>query len=74
MEDVVKAFPAGDQSFPWNRGMTLRDYFAAQAVVGVIAQITGAESIEAGCELAARVAYQTADAMMKARGGEPAPL
>lgn len=50
-------------------GMTLRDYFAAQALIGIIsnpgAQGTPAELIPD----VARAAYMMADAMLKARGG-----
>jgi len=55
-------------------GMTLRDYFAAQAMTG--AQIWDAvlnkkNSIFAdgnGCDVLAETAYAIADAMLKARG------
>jgi hypothetical protein len=45
-----------------NEGMTLRDYFAAQALAGICADATlgAAETI-------ARCAYQLADAMLKER-------
>lgn len=56
------AFPSvqGDPSYV-EEGMTLRDYFAAQAVIGV-----SAEGI-ATAEQCARWAYELADAMMIAR-------
>ena len=44
-------------------GMTLRDYFAAQALTGLITGAVFDERI-------ARLAYQMADAMLAARGQE----
>lgn len=46
-------------------GMTLRDYFAAKAMQGMLAACTGWS--EAGIERLAKCSYSTADAMMKAR-------
>lgn len=54
-----------------SRGMTLRDYFAAQAMTG--AQIWDAilngknTQFSGGVETLAEVAYAVADAMLKAR-------
>jgi hypothetical protein len=45
------------------KGMTLRDYFAAKAMRGLV---TGTTTIPTA-EKFAEVAYQLADAMMKAR-------
>jgi hypothetical protein len=50
----------------WNdKGMTLRDYFAAQAMPAILAQM----DVCNGKDLtnSAWIAYQMADAMMKAR-------
>jgi hypothetical protein len=47
-----------------NTGMTLRDYFAAKALQGIL---TDAE-IAMGISEIAELAYKYADAMMKARG------
>lgn len=52
------AFPGRDL----HRGMTLRDYFAGRALAGMIAGGVCDEP-----ENTARVAYQLADAMLKAR-------
>jgi len=49
-----------------NEGMTLRDYFAAKAMQGMLAACTGWS--EAGIERLAKCSYSTADAMLKARG------
>lgn len=46
----------------WNHeGMTLRDYFAGQALSGIIAQYPTADS-----KTVARYTYQIADAMIEA--------
>lgn len=47
-------------------GMTLRDYFAAKALQGLIAQSMGT-ALGSNSKLAAEYAYATADAMLKAR-------
>jgi len=63
MIDSPLAFPSGAYGHP---GMTLRDYFAAQALIGCIAQLDvcdGRERVNA-----AWIAYQIADEMLKARG------
>jgi hypothetical protein len=45
--------------------MTLRDYFAAQALAGILANNTAHNA-----PYYTRLAYQHADEMMKARGSE----
>jgi hypothetical protein len=56
-----------------NRGMTLRDYFAAVALPAVI-EITNSVSDEQGTKIdelhIAKWVYKWADAMMAARGKE----
>ncbi len=62
-------------AFPWSvddgerikgeKGMTLRDYFAAHAMQGMLAACTGWS--EAGIERLAKRSYMTADAMIKER-------
>lgn len=60
------AFPAMHYDLADNEhGMTLRDYFAAQAMQGMLAACTGWS--EANLERLAKCSYSTADAMMKAR-------
>lgn len=55
----VKAFP---KSYNGTDGMTLRDYFAAQAMQGMMVEIQ-----QPVCEYIAKQAYLMADAMLKAR-------
>ena len=47
-------------------GMTLRDYFAAKAMQGLLAQRLGT-ALSSTVETAADYAYAMADAMLKAR-------
>ena len=60
------AFPsAGDGNETWaHEGMTLRDYFAAKAMQGILA---GWASGLPPSSIAAEAAYDLADAMLKAR-------
>lgn len=57
------AFPIGSGDMRDPTGMTLRDYFAAKAMQGLV---TGTTTIPTA-EKFAEVAYQLADAMLKAR-------
>ena len=65
------AFPQHDavanelhRNYGKDRGMTLRDYFAAKAMTGLLtAEIVG----EYSNEHVAEISYRIADAMMKAR-------
>jgi hypothetical protein len=67
----MKAFPIKG----WNgyeqtihEGMDLRDYFAAQAMVGILTMLKGGnEGLITVQESASQYAYEWADAMMKAR-------
>jgi len=59
------AFPVGEDALLRNlQGMTLRDYFAAKAMQGMLACPVQPQS---GADLYARDAYFVADAMLKAR-------
>ena len=59
------------KAFPNNRseGMTLRDYFAAKALQGILATDPEDQDHEDGLLAIAIVSYKMADAMMKARNG-----
>jgi hypothetical protein len=62
---MVMETPANDAAFPTKlggyHGMSLRDYFAAAALTGLIAR----QGFPTG--YASRLAYEFADAMMEAR-------
>lgn len=50
-------------------GMTLRDYFAAKAMQGILANPAQLDNVnDKSAEWVSRDAYQMADAMLKARG------
>ena len=66
------AFPSPTDEMLDNEGMTLRDYFAAQALTGAQiwdAVLNGKESTQFAGNVnnLAEVAYAVADAMLKAR-------
>jgi hypothetical protein len=59
MKDTKSAFPHG--GFMQQEGMTLRDYFAGQALTGIIARL------DRVAVYTAKDAYIYADAMLEAR-------
>jgi hypothetical protein len=72
------AFPnvptgAGDRWSEWDTGMTLRDWFAGQALAGMVtrpferANPDYVEESGSVCDAFARQAYEFADAMLAAR-------
>lgn len=67
------AFPCSPGGVPyWNEGMTLRDWFAGQALPAIIRSMAAGDyqAPPAGmgsAEMATRDAYRTADAMLAAR-------
>jgi hypothetical protein len=66
VKTFISAFPLSDSTSLRQRGMELRDYFAAQAMQGLIANRWCGEG--AGNSTVAIDAYLMADAMLKARG------
>ena len=73
MNDGGPAFPfwrswenerKGYIEYEGSDGMTLRDYFAGQALAGICASVPGNHHVPAN---AAREAYEFADAMLRAR-------
>lgn len=66
------AFPFNDIGGDCDPGMTLRDYFAAKAMGGLIqvywSQVNDYESADELLKCMAENAFETADAMIKARG------
>ncbi|SER16675.1 hypothetical protein SAMN05216522_1135 [Rosenbergiella nectarea] len=64
------AFPASGhpgQQFVQQEGMTLRDYFAAKAMQGILSD-PDAGLLSDDLSRYSKIAYQTADSMLKARG------
>jgi hypothetical protein len=71
-KDGGQAFPHGDPTHGGDIGMTLRDYFAARVIQGLAARLLDSDMYELRTEIRgglneARIAYQMADAMLKAR-------
>lgn len=65
--DGGPAFPTAETDFyKAGDGMTLRDYFASQALVGLIAQSNGT-ALGSDTEAGAIYCYRFADDMLKAR-------
>lgn len=75
MSNDIPAFPVPESSSSavgrglpaTNTGMTLRDYFAAAALTGILARGSTPNTIPAGRDTRAKTAYAWADAMMAAR-------
>lgn len=71
--DWINGQPQGRQTAShagWHEGMTLRDYFAARALSGLIGRRWEDETGKVPADVMdrwARAAYLTADAMLKAR-------
>ena len=61
------AFPVSDLSGNW--GMSLRDWFAGQALAGMMADIASVNELP-GPDAAAKLAYTMADAMLAARAAK----
>jgi len=59
------AFPISGSQYRHTEGMTLRDYFAAKAMQGMLAACTGWSEQEQ--TRLAKCSYMMADEMMKAR-------
>lgn len=65
-KDGGSAFPVHTERGLTYLGMTLRDYFAAKAMQGLIAQSDGS-ALESSETVGAEYAYRMADAMIKER-------
>jgi hypothetical protein len=63
----MKAFPITDGTWLKEKGMDLRDYFAAKAMQGMFANSSTQKIERKDLPLFALVCYEMADAMMEAR-------
>lgn len=61
------AFPTNQNGYLLGSGMHLRDYFAAKAMQGMFASDTKDWNSQYEWQTRAEVAYEMADAMLKAR-------
>jgi len=70
-DDGGPAFPCDstNKQFPTQCGMSLRDWLAGQAMMGIIAA-PGCQPDDACRDGCAKLAYEFADAMLKARSGK----
>lgn len=73
IDDGGPAFARPKSQFSAQVGMSLRDWFAGQALVGMNATLTDAASSPnlGTCKLMANYAYDQADAMLAARKVKP---
>jgi hypothetical protein len=73
MADVKDGGPVYPQDFPMKSGMSLRDYFAGQALAGLLSNdplksfVDDADHIHDVHGWLAKGSYEIADAMLKAR-------
>ena len=68
MDNKEPAFPIVYALGDFDRGMTLRDYFAAKALQGILASSTEWSDVSwNACKLMAKDSFNIADEMMKAR-------
>jgi len=59
--------PLGSETVEGQEGMTLRDYFAAKAINGILSD-PDAGLLDEDLERYAAISYRLADAMLRARG------
>jgi hypothetical protein len=67
INDGGSAFPH-ETSHGYDSGMSIRDYFAAAALQGIVSDPSLFVKSKRDVELVSRSAYEFADAMLKARG------
>ncbi len=67
INDGGSAFPH-ETSHGYDSGMSIRDYFAAAALQGIVSDASLPASSKKDGGLVSRSAYEFADAMLKARG------
>lgn len=65
MSDSIITFPISNKNAPWPLGMSLRDYFAGQALLGLLS--CGPHQHNLTVKECTVLAYEAADAMIKAR-------
>jgi|688.fasta_scaffold232506_2 hypothetical protein len=71
INDGGQAFPAGNPTHGGHEGMTLRDWFAGQALAGMISGLDAKSEGSQAIKPIAEAAYDFADAMLKAREVKP---
>jgi hypothetical protein len=75
IDDGGPAFPTEPNRFYFHHGMSLRDWFAGQALIGLLPSIAHSNFVGTAepndNSLFANVAYALADAMLEARKVQP---
>jgi hypothetical protein len=71
IDDGGQAFPAGNPTHGGHEGMTLRDWFAGQALAGIISTCDAKSEGSQAIKPIAAAAYDFADAMLRAREVKP---
>jgi hypothetical protein len=59
------AFPSTQGTTEWREGITIRDYFAAKAMQGLISNFKG--DVSTNYEIISAVSYEMADVMLEER-------
>jgi hypothetical protein len=67
----VKGMPIDPDTYLNRPGMTLRDYFAAAAMQGIISDPNNWSNSKKDMESVSHAAYEFADAMLKAKEAKP---
>lgn len=70
INDGGQAYPCYVHDIGWCYGMSLRDYFAGQALTKTMVFVGHPAGMDAE-DAAAKLAYQYADAMLQAREAKP---
>jgi hypothetical protein len=76
INDGGPAFPMDSARNSYNPGMSLRDWFAGQALgdlarESIVRGVAARGSLSESCELCADTCYKYADAMLRAREVQP---
>jgi hypothetical protein len=58
------AFPLKHSDDKFNPGMTLRDYFAGQVIIGIVSNKELLEGLQISLRESTRLAYELADALL----------
>jgi hypothetical protein len=60
----ITAFPLKHADDKFNPGMTLRDYFAGQVILGIVSNKELLEGLQISLRESTRLAYELADALL----------
>jgi hypothetical protein len=60
----IAAFPLKHSEDKFNPGMTLRDYFAGQVIIGIVSNKELLEGLQISLRESTRLSYELADALL----------